>query len=340
MAFLMKRGRFWWITYRETPDGPLIRESTKLLVDDEVQTASAELIAAKWTLKEKGDAAAKIRGGFDWVEEFLADHCQSPRTLQAYRLHWKHLRHFFTVEGIHCSADVRFAHGAQYVKWRMRPKAHNGKSVGRNTALQELKTLSLVMRHAALRGEIQVNPIQHLGIAREETEERQEFLPSEIERCKKLLESERRKDPRNDWMYISFMISLHTGLRLTETRLAMRHVDFERKRITIPRPKGGKTRAFTRPLPDILIPILKPLTGREYSHDFPFQPSRCFQNFFKRAGVPHLVFHGLRVTYITRLAREGVPLAAAMALVNHSSKAVHRIYQRIGCEDVQKYANV
>jgi hypothetical protein len=55
---------------------------------------------------------------------------------------------------------------------------------------------------------------------------------------------------------------------------------------------------------------------------------------------PHLCFHCLRVTYVTRLAQAGVPLSLAMRLTNHSDELVHRIYQRLGVEDVRQYANV
>lgn len=61
---------------------------------------------------------------------------------------------------------------------------------------------------------------------------------------------------------------------------------------------------------------------------------------FKRLGLRHLTFHGLRVTYITRLARACMPLSAAMRLVNHASATVHAISQRLGVEDVRQYADV
>ena len=139
---------------------------------------------------------------------------------------------------------------------------------------------------------------------------------------------------------MSFTIALHTGCRLRETRLRMSLVDFDRMTISFESPKGGRSKAFTRPLPTALEPTLRPLVDRVFSHDFPAQPSRCFQNFFKRVGIRDVCFHCLRVSYVTRLHRAAVPVSAAMRLVNHSSEAVHRIYQRLNVEDVRPYADV
>jgi integrase len=44
------------------------------------------------------------------------------------------------------------------------------------------------------------------------------------------------------------------------------------------------------------------------------QDSRRWQQFFIKIGKPHLCFHCLRVTYVNRLRRAGVPREAAMRL--------------------------
>lgn len=67
------------------------------------------------------------------------------------------------------------------------------------------------------------------------------------------------------------------------------------------------------------------LRGKEkFTVEFPFQPSRRWQQFFIKIRQPHLCFHCLRVTYVNRLRRAGVPREAAMRLVNHSSELVHQ----------------
>jgi integrase len=142
-------------------------------------------------------------------------------------------------------------------------------------------------------------------------------------------------------MQDSFEISLHTGCRLRETRIPVDCLDFRENRITIPSPKGGEERAFSIPMPSALRPRLKRLcqAGRKFTVDFPFQPSRRWQQFFLKIKKPHLCFHCLRVTYVNRLRRAGVPREAAMRLVNHSSELVHKIYQREKVEDVAQWCD-
>ena len=140
-------------------------------------------------------------------------------------------------------------------------------------------------------------------------------------------------------MQISFEIALHTGCRLRETRLPLNCVDFDEDKITFPSPKGGEDRAFSVPMPSALRPLLARLRARkrEFTLEFPFQPSRRWQQFFLKMKMPHLCFHCLRVTYVNRLRRAGVPREAAMRLVNHASELVHKIYQREKVEDVMQW---
>ena len=88
---------------------------------------------------------------------------------------------------------------------------------------------------------------------------------------------------------------------------------------------------------------LRPLFERlhkemqKFTLEFPFQPSRRWQQFFIKIKKPHLVFHCLHVTYVNRLRRAGVPREAAMRRVNHSSELIHQVYQREKVEDVAQW---
>jgi integrase len=140
-------------------------------------------------------------------------------------------------------------------------------------------------------------------------------------------------------MQDSFEIALHTGCRLRETRIPMNCLDFAENKITFPSPKGGEDRAFSIPMPSALRPRLLRIrkSRKKFTVDFPFQPSRRWQQFFIKIGKPHLCFHCLRVTYVNRPRRAGVPREAAMRLVNHSSELVHQIYQREKVDDVAQW---
>lgn len=327
-----KGSPFWWLKHRA--GGQWKCSSTGLRVESEEETLQAEIIRAEWALREaqeSGKAAAAYDWG--WVDDWLVTHCKSPKTLAAYRTHWKHISHWIKVDSLRHPKEITYKHGHGYVAWRTGRKAKR-KTCGKNTALLEVKLLGQVLRQCALRGDIEFSPIQRLGIKKDEIEEKRELTDDEIERCLALLPEE------DEWLQRAFLIGLHTGLRLRETRLNMDLVDFSRNIITIEKPKGGKKKAFSRPLPQALRPLLESLQGQKYTHEFPFQPSRCFQNFFGRAKVEGVSFHSLRVTYVTRLHRAGVPLSAAMRLVNHSSQVVHRIYTRMNVDDVRAYADV
>ena len=141
------------------------------------------------------------------------------------------------------------------------------------------------------------------------------------------------------WMQTAFEISLHTGCRLRETRIPSNCLDFVENKITFPSPKGGEDRAFSIPMPSALRPLLEKIRKlkQKFTVEFPFQPSRRWQQFFIKIKKTHLCFHCLRVTYVNRLRRAGVPREAAMRLVNHASALVHQIYQREKVEDVAQW---
>jgi integrase len=137
----------------------------------------------------------------------------------------------------------------------------------------------------------------------------------------------------------SFEISLHTGCRLREARIPLSCIDFNEDKITFPSPKGGEDRTFSIPMPSALRPLFERLrkARRKFTVEFPFQPSRRWQQFFIKLKMPHLCFHCLRVTYANRLRRAKVPREAAMRLVNHASELIHKIYQREKVEDVAQW---
>lgn len=90
-------------------------------------------------------------------------------------------------------------------------------------------------------------------------------------------------------------------------------------------------------MPSALRPLFERLRKekKKFTLEFPFQPSRRWQQFFIKIKKPHLCFHCLRDTYVNRLRRAGVPREAAMRLVNHASELIHQIYQREKVEDVK-----
>ena len=92
-------------------------------------------------------------------------------------------------------------------------------------------------------------------------------------------------------------------------------------------------------MPTALRPLLEEIckSGRAFTVEFPFQPSRRWQQFFIKLDMTHLCFHCIRVTYVNRLRRAGVPREVAMRFVNHSSELIHQVYQRERVEDMTQW---
>lgn len=315
-------------------DGKRLNASTGLRHNDRNDTAKARQVRARLEAAELEKTAQKPSQQWEaWVIPFLERRCKSPKTLLRYLNAWKWLAFWLQLRRITGAGEIRYQHAIDYMTWRTSYRKKSGKISGRNTALFELKLFGLIMSEAVKFGLANGNPINRLGIAKEKVKAKPEFTDEDITEIRVALAVE------PSWMQISFEIALQTGCRLRETIIPMTLIDFKRSSITFGTPKGGESRAFTVPMPDSLRNILRSIKT-DVTLEMPFQPSRAWGQFFARIGKSQFCFHCLRVTYVTRLARQGVPLSAAMRLVNHGDALVHRVYQRMGVEDVRQYANL
>jgi len=335
MAYLYrkKRSPFWYVVYLNAA-GKEEHRSTGLRADDPNDTSTAKGLRAELEAKEHHRAPVVNSESWDtWVLKFFERHCQSPRTLERYRSNWKWLGLWLQSQRLHSPRQVTYRKALEYLEWRTTFKKKTGKMARRNTAIMELKLLAMIMGEAVRMGFANANPLVSLKLHRDRAAKKPEMTDDEIRTIRAALKSE------PEWMQVAFDIALHTGCRLRETRIPVECLDFEEDKITFPSPKGGEDRAFSIPMPTALRPRLMRIikTKRKFTLEFPFQPSRRWQQFFIKMKMPHLCFHCLRVTYVNRLRRAGVPREAAMRLVNHSSELVHQIYQRERVDDVAKY---
>ena len=274
-------------------------------------------------------------GAGDFVPKFLEDDCHggSPKTLTRYLGAWQWISLFLADRGIRHPRAVRFEHGQQFVDWRKGYVKSTGKSVSHNTACLDLKIFGKIVQRAVAKGMMAANPLVRLGISKEDTRETPEITAKEFTKILPALEKQ------DEWMGLSFRIGRELGCRLQDTALARKNVDFERMVVHFPNPKGGRKKAFSVPLPQSLKPVLEAAfaDGRATAFKMPAQPSLDWRDFFDDLGLKHLHFHCLRVTYVTGLARRGVPRAVAMRLLNHGSELVHRLYQRLNVDDLRAY---
>lgn len=336
MASIYRKNRspFWFVQYTDI-HGVRHNKSTGLRTDDPGDTVKARILRAELEAKELRRNEQTVRGELweAWVPQYLERHCQTARTYERYKGNWVWLAHWLQENRYDAPKAITYRNALSYIDWRIAYKKKSGKTVSRNTAIMELKLLAMIIGEAVRLGHADANPLAQLKIRKDRPVKKPELSDEEIAEILEALKSE------PEWMQIAFEISLHTGCRLKETRIGMGCIDFDEKKITFDSPKGGEDRAFSIPMPTALMPLLQRLyrEKRRYTLEFPFQPSRRWQQFFIKIKKPHLCFHCLRVTYVNRLRRAGVPREAAMRLVNHASELIHRVYQREKIEDVEQW---
>ena len=290
-----KNSPYWFVQYVDA-SGVRRNKSTGLRANEPNETIKARALRAELEAKELNRSAVPLGGGgWDtWVPQYLERHCESPGTMQRYTLSWSWLAFWLQENRFHSPRAITYRNALEYIDWRTNYKKKTGKSAGRNTAVMELKLLAMIMGEGVRLGHADANPLVSLKLRRDRPAKKPEMTDREIKEIRDALKIE------PEWMQVAFEISLHTGCRLRETRLPMNCLDFKENKITFPSPKGGEDRAFSIPMPSALAPLLKRIrkSGQEFTVEFPFQPSRRWQQFFIKLDMPHLCFHCLRVTYV------------------------------------------
>jgi integrase len=169
-----------------------------------------------------------------------------------------------------------------------------------------------------------------LGIKKDTAKEKRPFSDAEIGIFREAL----RNEP--EWMAVSFEVSLYQALRMRHCQFPLAWVDFERGVIEYPQGFSKTKKRFSQPFDERLRPLLLWLKdkGREITCEIPKMASKAWWVFFRRLKIEGVYFHCLRVNWITRAAKAGVPIAEAMQFVAHSSTEVHRIYLKLSAGDI------
>lgn len=336
MASLRKHPRspFWFLRKRELDTGRWFEQSTGLRWDDQFETRKAQRLAEQAATVEKNIGTPKSSPAFlAWVPQYLLTHFKSENSRRRYQVAWQAIKMFLAQRDIVYPRQVRYAHGSDYLAWRMATEVH-GRKVKHNSALVELKFLSQLMNEAIRRELCEANPLLRLGIARQPHKVKPELTDKEIETLRRAL----AKQP--SWARIAFEISLYTGCRFSECEIPMTDVDLVAGSIRIRDAKRGEIdprKFFTVPIHPRLRPTLENLqrNGAEKTCSLTRDKNGRINAVFRSSGV-EASFHSLRVTFVTRCHRGGLSEAQAMRLVNHSSQLVHRIYSRLNVEDVRE----
>jgi hypothetical protein len=347
MACLYKRKRspFWWIKYRDPFTGKIIYESTgfKLFVGPE--TRRAKELEAEKTLAERATARVSSSENWSaWVNQFIAArYSQSAASRLRFTTAWHSVEMFLLEMKIAAPRNLTRDHCNAYFEWRKQPDTKNGKyRAGHNTALLEMKTLSLLMKEALRRGYARENPARDLGIKRAPRKLFPELTDEALEMIRLAISTQ--PEPRQTFLRNSFLIARWHGVRLTETHLNpqtqvwQQDIHGKLRWMVLFHQKGGKTRP--KVLHPELIPLLSKLKqdGAVQTYEPPDKPSRVWFDFLHDCGVkkllPNACFHSLRVTAASRLARAGVSEHKAMEYLTHASTTVHEAYIRWRPEDM------
>lgn len=334
MASLYKQPKspYWWIKYRF--DSRIVRKSTGFRIGVGKDTRSARELQAQHSLQETQQCATGEN--WSWVGQFLEDRYRpSPKTLNRYQVAWRSISSFLDKNQIRAPRLLTYNHALDYVKWRQQPDDPGLYRCSKNNAIGEVKILGLIMNEAVRRSMAVLNPCYRLGVRKDKPAEKPEMTDTEIATIRQeLTRKEKGVALWPAWMKVSFEIAIRQGCRIRECCLPLQDIDLQREPNTITfNAKGGKR--FTSMLHPDLVPLIKKLKaeGRTMTCDMPHMPSKAWWMLFKKLKMKHLCFHCIRVTVITRMARDGVPISEAMRFVGHASETIHRVYQRLTVND-------
>lgn len=320
---------FVWLRLKR-PDGTWQGINSGIRVDDPDSARKIKMRLAKEGVVEAAASASGHTARFEsWVPAFLSRHYANTLSLERAQNAWAALAVFLDWKGLLVPSQITHNSGHEYVEWRQHPpKKCRVKARAKNTALLEVKILSVIMQEAVRRQWAAGNPLLRLGIRRDAPKEKQEITQDSLA----LIEASLKHEPQ--WMQDCWLVAMRQGCRLRAAAVPMDRID-EGVMSIVFRNKGGKL--YAAPLhPDLLgLVARRRAEGAEVLVDLPKMPSKAWHSFFKRLGMEgRISFHSTRVTVITKFARAGVVMAQAMSYVGHASATVHRIYQKLQPPDV------
>lgn len=331
--FARKDSPWYWLRFK-SPTGQWKSKGTRWLVGNPLHRARAIEEAAGLSVREKRPVARD-----DWILPHIQSYPAVHSTMIHYRNSWRWLQLFMTEQGI-TSEQFTPAMAEMYIPWRISPDRRvSGRSVHRNQALRDIKIMKWIHRQGRLLGRIHTRELDDYRLKYAEPRRiKPVFTPEQIDRVRIALAN---LPAGKEWMRVAFEISLATGCRLAETQIPLRCVDLDNVTITFPSPKGGAAKSFTVPIPATLRPMLTAMkkAGLPITCRLPAKASTYFRPVFDRLGLYLHCFHCLRVTRASNLRRAGVPIGAAMRLLNHGSELVHEMYVRHEVEDLRGFVD-
>lgn len=213
------------------------------------------------------------------------------------------------------------------------------KGYAKQSVRLRLIVLSLIFRHAILKGDVRYNPAADIP------------LPKNLKKTKRgMPDNDMIKKIKKMEMGLLPYFMLYTGLRREELlALDWKDIDFEKKKITVNKviefysnsphlrhstKNEGSTREVI--LLDILAEKLKPSSGTVFKGKRGYMLASEFRELWERIGITS---HQMRHAYITMLYEAGIDMETAMKMTGHKNiTTIRNIYTHIRESKIDKAA--
>jgi site-specific recombinase XerD len=332
MAYTLtkKQTKFIYLCYRDLDTGKWRNKSLKLRGDIEGDKRKAEKIAREHSSREAKVSNIAAGTFTAWVDDYLEEHYSNPNSRKRYKQAWAKILVFLKSKRITHPNQVRFEHGKDY----MRERKAGG--TAHDSARLEVKHLHFILEEAVRREFADRNVLDQLKVERRPTKPpKPELTLAEIGKIRRHLKN------KPEWMTVVLDICSTLGCRFSEAAFTKDDVDFRQGKETVyftdsKRKSDALRKRFARAITPQFAAYLKEIFKKR---DFTVEKlsgdkNGCFNKELKKV-FPKVTSHSFRVSFITRCARQGVPMQKTMLLVNHSSRLVHQVYSRLNTEDTR-----
>jgi integrase len=336
-TYLRPDSPFIWIRYKKA-DGKWSNANTGLRKDDAKDRKHAKLFAKQKSLAEAVQRPIAGRSTFnEWVQPWLEQRWGkgNKHTLRKYRMWWREWSIYLSSVGATSPVAVNREIVLAYVQQR------EASGTSRNTALDEVSFLAVVLDEAFKRKYATENPARRLGLSRIEQVHKEIWTEEQIQLS---LDAAEKAD-RFGFIHVALLMGKYQAARISSCAVPIAAIDFDRGEIRYPGNviKGGKP--FVQAIDPRFAPTLKQIVehrralGEIRLCDLPKDPSPSLdvRRFLDGIGLQGLSQHGLRSTWCTQAALRGIPMAVAMKYTNHASEDVHRAYEQISAGDVNQF---
>lgn len=313
-----------WLRYKDAT-GVWRGKATSYRASNIGDVRQAKLLARKQSEIEAERRSIASEHFGEWVLGWLISKYGAAETSTpgVYKRMWRTLERFLAEQRIASAQQVRRELAQAYLAWRT-------KAAGRNSAIQELKLLGMIMDEAVNRGHCMANPLRKLGLKREKAEEKLIWDDAALTKAACFFELHKSR-----WMRAAFYFGIYQACRLRQCQLPLVNIRIDLGVLQYPDYLVKGRDGYTQPIDPRFLPLLKELIaeaaaeGDDTICHVPWDASLRLRKSLDRAGLPGLCHHGLRATWITRAAENGIPESQAMAFCHHESREVHRIYKKL-----------